>query len=316
MVQRSTLKICVSLFLTMIFSVACSAEEAPEINGDTTTQRFGLVSIVYSPHPHRDGDAVQVEATAFFAEYIGLSRDEVLGLVNLRDVPTAASQGIEVGRCDLLINKLSDPFQLAHPNSEISLHFLDAGSVRVGAGGTGFDLQRHSFPRVYKGVAGVSYEGLGNYLDGVPGANTSINVQATGSLHLGPFSASVSTPQLPKLLYLDGRDVTGDEIGMSWDRDVTVLWTVPRRPVNDNEPPVHIELAAFGYDRSVSLHCVVADTGEAVLPRPGLSSMAQHITSDSTVRLTIRRYRQSSFSADGLGRSDLFVTYRDSVLVR
>lgn len=285
----------------MVLWVGCSGEPAVEDAGPEQTARFGLISVTYSHDWAQDGAGMVLSSAAQFVRFSALSREQVGQLLALpvdpdRDLPA-------LDRCK--VYDLSPELAASagrEGDEQGSVELLEAGELRVRTATRTVTLAPKHFPGLLPFVSGVIYGEAEAALVEDAGRVQAIS---SGGEAVGAFTASVTSPELPRLLAVSGRE-PGETITLGRDRDLTLRWTPARGADSDL---TYLELRFAKGKRDLALRCRVKDDGAFEVPAAQLAEVSGHVT------LEVSRLRRSLFTAGGLDQAELRVTVRDSALL-
>ena len=282
---------------------ACSHESATDdLNQTIPAHRFGVIALTLSETPAADR---RVDAAGVFARHAILTRDEVLDVLNLPEVPDDAALVQPRGDCVVVVRSLGrGP---AATSDRAFADLLDAGEVRLRTRLGSAALRRHTFPALYDNVDGVTYQGI------VAGANLDrdgLVLEGRGSYEVGDFLVEARFPEIPRLRSVGGMPAGSDLGAVPIDEDLELRWSP-----GPADGRVYLELEAPRYDRLATLRCVARDRGRAALPQQGMAELIE-LAGDGPLRLTLRRIDRVAFAAPGLHTAEAFVVSRDSVPLR
>ena len=288
-----------SLVLSLVISVACSGEQGLGADAGLANEaRLGLVSVGYE-HDWTEGhDAALLTTTAQFVAYQDMDRDRVARLLALPLDPDR--QLPNQGMCqtyDLSIELAAETIPGVDDSGYVEL--LEAGDLTVETDGTAVTLYPRHFPGLLPFISGVTY---GEARASLVERGQEVRASSSGGESVGPFEASITSSDLPRLIRVDGNQPT-NLIALNSGRPLALEWETGASPAN---AVTYIELRYSRGKRDLALRCRIQDNGTFTIPAQDMAEVR------GRTRLEVTRLLRAPFSALGLAQGELRVTVKDA----
>ena len=278
-----------------------SAPSEASASEELSSGHLGRVHLVLQPEPDELEPEPELQLSARFVEYRGLSEDFVRARANL---PVAAWEQLVPGMC-LASEELLPNAAAPGDSEERELSMLDAGDLRITLGERELVAPLVLVPDILPWLTGVEYGQVDDRIPDLafaPDGTAPLTVSVDGSGELEAFSMSALVPvslSLTKAALDRGR--------------LTIDW----QPPSSVSDAMVLRLQAFalaedGVSEPVGeeLTCLVSDTGRATfalvhLVRAGLEVEAEQL------RVSASRFDATKVSAgDYFGEVEVFVERR------
>jgi len=291
----------VAAAVLLLFAAACSGEQGIDAEGSEAGEaRLGLVSVGYQHDWMESQDTALLTATAQFVRYSAGDHDQVARLLALPlDPRTDLPQRDRCQLYDLSIQLGAESQETEEPGY---IELLEAGDLKVETEGSSVTLYPSHFPGLLPFISGVTY---GEARAAQVGRAHQVRASSGGGESVGPFSAQLPSPALPRLISIAG-NLPGTSLTVEKTRGVEVQWEAS---ASSPDAVTYIAIRHTRGKRDLALRCRVQDDGTFTLPAAMIADIS------GRVEIEMARLRQTPFSALGLERGELRVTVRDTATI-
>lgn len=272
------------------------------VPGVDTVGHLGRVHLVIQPQPDELEPEPQLQLSARFVEYRGVSEDFVRARTNLSlPVWEQLVPGQCVASVDLTPNAMLEDGEVGR-----ELSMLDAGDLRVALGGRELVAPLTLVPDILPWLSGVEYNTVDDRLPRLrlrPDGRAPVHFSADGSPDGGLDGFDV-TVAVPESLELDTAQTS--------DSRLTVAW----RPPGETSDTIVLRLQTFdvgddGLSEPVGeeLTCLVADSGRADLALRPLAHAGLALDAER-LRVSASRFDLAKVNAGEFGDVEILVELR------
>ena len=263
---------------------------------------LGRVHLVIQPQPDELEPEPQLQLSARFVEFHGVSEDFVRARANL---PAPVWEQLVPGQC-VASERLLPTTNLDEGEVERELSMLDAGDLRVALGGRELVAPLALVPDILPWLSGVEYNTVDDRLPRLrftPDGRAPIHISADGSPG-GEVDGFDVTVAVPVPLELDTPEVDTKGLRVAW------------RPPGATSDTIVVRLQTFSHAEDglsepvgEELTCLVIDSGRAdfalsTLANEGLAVGADHL------RVSASRFDLAKVNAGDFGEVEVLVELR------